>query len=39
MKLRAAEAIASLVKKPVADCIIPDIFDARVAKAVAAVIT
>ena len=34
-KLHAAEALASLVAKPTADCIIPDLLDARVVKAVA----
>jgi len=35
MKLKAAYAIASLVPKPTANRIIPDMFDKRVAKAVA----
>ena len=35
MKLRAAHAIASLVKKPTVERIVPDMFDKRVAKAVA----
>lgn len=38
MKLKAAKAIASLVKNPKADKIIPDVFDKRVVKAVARVI-
>jgi malate dehydrogenase (oxaloacetate-decarboxylating) len=38
MKLKAAHAIADLVKKPTANNIVPDMFDARVAKAVAKVI-
>ncbi len=38
MKLAAARAIASLVKKPTAEKIVPDMFDPRVAKAVAKVI-
>lgn len=37
-KVKAAEAIASLVKKPTAGEIVPDMFDKRVAKAVAKVI-
>ena len=39
MKLRAAYAIAKLVAKPTADHIVPDIFDTRLVKAVAKVIT
>lgn len=35
MKLRVAKALAQLVKKPTADCIMPSPFDKRVAKAVA----
>lgn len=35
MKLRAAEALASLVKKPTADNVIPGMFDKRVMKTVA----
>lgn len=35
MKLRAARAIAALVSKPTRDRIIPDMFDKRVARAVA----
>jgi malate dehydrogenase (oxaloacetate-decarboxylating) len=35
MKLRAAKAIAALVPKPTAQRIVPDMFDTRVAKAVA----
>ncbi len=35
MKLRAAHAIAALIPKPTASKIIPDMFDKRVAKAVA----
>ena len=38
MKLNAAHALAGLVKKPTAEKIIPDMFDKRVAKAVAKVI-
>jgi len=38
MKLNAAKAIAALVKKPTADKIVPDMFDKKVAKAVAKVI-
>lgn len=38
MKVKAAKAIASLVKKPTAEKIVPDMFDKRVAKAVAKVI-
>jgi len=38
MKLNAAHAIASLVKKPTAQKIVPDMFDKKVAKAVAKVI-
>jgi malate dehydrogenase (oxaloacetate-decarboxylating) len=38
MKLNAAQAIAKLVPKPTAQKIVPDMFDARVAKAVAKVI-
>jgi malate dehydrogenase (oxaloacetate-decarboxylating) len=38
MKLNAAYAIASLVKKPTANKIVPDMFDKKVAKAVAKVI-
>ncbi len=38
MKLKAARAIAALVKKPTPEKIIPDMFDKRVAKAVAKVI-
>ena len=38
MKIKAAKAIASLVKKPTANRIIPDMFDKRVPKAVAKVI-
>jgi len=37
-KMDAAKAIAALVKKPKADMIVPDMFDTRVAKAVAKVI-
>lgn len=35
MKLRAAKAIAGLVKKPTPERIVPDMFDPKVAKAVA----
>jgi malate dehydrogenase (oxaloacetate-decarboxylating) len=38
MKLNAAKAIAGLVKKPTATKIVPDMFDKKVAKAVAKVI-
>ncbi len=38
MKLNAAHAIASLVKKPTATKIVPDMFDKRVTKAVAKMI-
>lgn len=38
MKLKAAQAIAGLIKKPTAEKILPDMFDRRVAKAVAKVI-
>lgn len=38
MKIAAARAIAGLVKKPTAKKIVPDMFDKRVAKAVAKVI-
>jgi malate dehydrogenase (oxaloacetate-decarboxylating) len=38
MKLKAARAIAGLVKKPTVSRIVPDMFDKRVAKAVAKVI-
>jgi malate dehydrogenase (oxaloacetate-decarboxylating) len=38
MKLKAAHAIANLVKKPTATKIVPDMFDKRIAKAVAKVI-
>ncbi len=38
IKLKAARAIASLIKKPTADKIVPDMFDKRVAPAVAKVI-
>lgn len=38
MKLKAAKAIAALVKRPVAERIVPDMFDKRVAKAVAKVV-
>jgi malate dehydrogenase (oxaloacetate-decarboxylating) len=38
MKLKAAKAIAALVKKPTANKIVPDMFDKKVAKAVAKVI-
>jgi malate dehydrogenase (oxaloacetate-decarboxylating) len=37
-KLAAAKAIAGLIKKPTANKIVPDMFDKRVAKAVAKVI-
>ncbi len=38
MKLKAAYAIAGLVKKPTVNKVVPDMFDKRVAKAVAKVI-
>lgn len=38
MKLRASHAIASLVKKPTAEKIVPDMFDKRVVHAVAKVV-
>jgi malate dehydrogenase (oxaloacetate-decarboxylating) len=38
MKLNAAKTIAGLIKKPTATSIVPDMFDKRVAKAVAKVI-
>ena len=38
MKLNAAKAIAGLIKKPTANRIVPDMFDKRVASAVAKVI-
>ncbi len=38
MKIKAAHAIAALVKKPTVDKIVPDMFDKRVASAVAKVI-
>ncbi|KKW25067.1 MAG: hypothetical protein UY67_C0001G0069 [Candidatus Kaiserbacteria bacterium GW2011_GWA2_52_12] len=38
MKIKAAKAIAALVPKPTAQKIIPDMFDKRVAPAVAKVI-
>lgn len=38
-KLAAAKAIASLVDNPTPDCIIPSVFDERVAKTVASIIT
>lgn len=38
MKIKAAQAIAALVKKPTAQKILPDMFDKRVAKNVARVI-
>lgn len=38
MKLKAAKALAALVPKPTAEKILPDMFDKRVAKAVAKVI-
>ncbi len=38
MKIKAAKAIAALVPKPTAQKIVPDMFDKRVAKAVAKVI-
>lgn len=39
MKLNAAFAIASLIKKPTNVCIVPDIFDPRLVKTIAKVIT
>lgn len=38
MKIRAAEAIAGLIKKPTSNRVIPDMFDKRAPKAVARVI-
>ncbi len=38
MKVRAAEALAALVAAPSAECIIPDVLDERVVRAVAAAI-
>jgi malate dehydrogenase (oxaloacetate-decarboxylating) len=38
MKLRAAKALAGLIKKPTAQKIIPDVFDKRVVKAISRVI-
>lgn len=38
MKLKAAKALAALIPKPTAEKILPDMFDKRVAKAVAKVI-
>lgn len=38
MKVKAAKAIAGLIKKPVANKILPDMFDKRVAKVVAKVV-
>ncbi len=38
MKLKAAQAIAGLIKKPTAEKILPDMFDKRVAPAVAKVV-
>src|SRR3990167_7473552 len=38
MKVKAARAIAALVKKPTANCVIPDMFDKRAPLAVAKVI-
>ena len=38
MKVKAAKAIAALVKKPTANCVIPDMFDKRAPIAVARVI-
>ena len=35
MKIKAAQALASLVKKPTAEKIIPDVFDKRVVKTIA----
>src|SRR3989338_4145294 len=35
MKLKAAESLAAIIKRPTADCIIPSIFDKMVVKAVA----
>ncbi len=39
MKLRAAKAIAGLVKKPTPERIVPDMFDPKVAKAVASAVS
>lgn len=38
-KIAAAEAIAGLIKKPTADCIIPSVLDKRLVPAIAKVIT
>jgi malate dehydrogenase (oxaloacetate-decarboxylating) len=38
MKLAAAHAIAGLVEHPTAECIVPSVFDERVAPAVAAAV-
>jgi len=38
MKLRAAKNLAGLIKKPTADCIIPDMFDKRAVKAVSSAV-
>jgi malate dehydrogenase (oxaloacetate-decarboxylating) len=38
MKLSAAKAIAALVKKPTPERIVPDMFDPKVAKAVASAV-
>jgi len=38
-KIKAAEVIASLIKKPTADCIIPSVLDKRLVPAIAKVIT
>ncbi|GAB3877278.1 NAD(P)-dependent malic enzyme [Terrabacter terrigena] len=39
MKLAAARAIAGLVDKPTADCVVPSVFDERVAPTVAAAVS
>ncbi len=39
MKLKAADALASLVTTPTKDCIIPDVFDKKVVQTIAAAIT
>jgi malate dehydrogenase (oxaloacetate-decarboxylating) len=35
MKIKAAEALASLVEHPTSECIVPDVFDARVVPTIA----
>jgi malate dehydrogenase (oxaloacetate-decarboxylating) len=38
-KLKAAKALADLVEDPTPDCIVPSVFDERVAPAVAAAVS